>query len=194
MNRRIFVLGLIFFLIVLIFVGLSSLGPNTLSEIKWIYWQHRVDPCLADRITIAIDEIIKHKIYKTISLGVNGKRYSPIDMYVVSCVDPVSYEGKLDNGYADDSLHLSEFVTDEHLILYDETTLFLINLDENFRFVVKPHIYPKHSWLVEKVTCWQHKSFKLLPTLSRAVLFAVVEEKGISKRKYKVFWLVDFDE
>lgn len=174
-------------------LNIDSMYINNLSEIKWTYWKLYVDPCLDDDITAGIDRIIKHKIDEIIGLSVREKKYPPMEMYIVTHIDPDSYQGRLENGYADDSLHLSEFSETDNSIPYNESDVFSVNLHNNFRFVVGPHIYPEHSWKALKINNWNNK-FNLPSKLSHAILFSIIEEKNVTKRKYKVFWVVNYKD
>lgn len=171
----------------------SPISINELLEIKWTYWGLYVEPRLEDNITESIDRIIKNRIDKTIELSVRGKKHSPMDMYVVTHIDPGSYRCKVEGGYADDSMHLPEFPETHNAISYNESDAFLVNLEDNFRFVVEPHIYPGHSREVFKIKYLNNNKFSLPPKLSHAVLFSIIEEKNITKRKYKVCWVVNYD-
>ncbi len=172
----------------------SPITVNDLSEIKWRYWELYVEPLLEDDITVGIDRIIKNRIDKIIKLSVRGKKYSPMDMYIVTRIDPDGYQCKVEGGDADDSMHLPEFPETYNPISYNESDLFLVNLDNNFRFVVEPHIYPGHSREVFMIKNWNNNNFNLPPKLSQAVLFSIIEEKNITRRKYKVCWVVSYEE
>lgn len=171
----------------------SPISINDLSELKWTYLELYVDPRLDDDITASIDRIIKNRIDKIIELSVRGKKYSPMDMYIVTHIDPDSYQCKVEGGYADDSMHLPEFPETYNAISYNESDTFIVNLEDNFKFVVEPHVYPGHSREVFKIKNWNNNKFSLPPKLSRAVLFSIIEEKNITKRKYKVCWVVNYD-
>ena len=175
-------------------LNVDSISINDLSEIKWRYWELYVEPRLEDDITTGIDRIIKNKINKIITLSIREKKYPPMEMYVVTHIDPDSFQCMLEGGYADDSIHLSEFPETYNPISYNESDAFLVNLDDNFRFAVEPHIYPEHDWKVLKVKNWNNNKFNLPIKLSHAVLFSIIEQKNITKRRYKVFWMLNFDQ
>ncbi|KAF0134145.1 MAG: hypothetical protein FD145_901 [Candidatus Saganbacteria bacterium] len=172
----------------------SSVSVNDLSEIKWRYWELYVEPRLEDDITEGIDRIIKNRIDKIIELSVRGKKYPPMDMYIVTHIDPESYQCKVEGGYADDSMHLPEFPETYDPISYNESDLFLVNLDNNFRFVVEPHIYSGHSLEILRAKNWNNDRFNLPSKLSHTVLFSIIEEKNATRRKYKVCWVLNYDK
>ena len=175
-------------------LNVDSISINDLSEIKWHYWELYVEPRLEDDITAGIDGIIKNKIDKIIILSIRGEKYPPMEMYIVADIDPNTYQCELEGGYADDSIHLSEFPETYDPIAYNESDVFLVSLDNNFRFVVEPHIYPEHDWKVLKVKNWNNNKFNLSVKLSHAVLFSIIEEKNIARRRYKVFWMLNYDK
>lgn len=153
-----------------------------------------MEPHLRDDITEGIDRIIKNRIDKTIELRVGGAKYPPVEAYIVThIVDPNSYQCHVEYGYADDSIHLPEFPETYSSVPYNESDTFSINLENNFRFVVEPHIYPNHDWKVLKIKKGKNNNFNLPPGMSRGVLFSIIEEKNLSKRKYKVFWIVNYE-
>jgi hypothetical protein len=174
-------------------LNVASIGLNDLSETKWHYWELYVNPYLEDDITTGIDKIIKNKIDKTITLGIRGEKHPPMEMYIITHIDPDTYQCELEDGYADDSFHLPEFSEARDEISYNELDTLSVNLNNDFRFVVEPHIYPEHDWKVLKVKNWNDNKFNLPFKLSHAVLFSIIEEKNITKRKYKVFWILNHD-
>ena len=175
-------------------LNVDSISLNDLSEIKWHYWELYVDPRLEDDITAGIDRIIKNKIDKIITLSIRGEKYPPMEKYVVTHIDPDSYQCRLEDGYADDSIHLPEFPETYNAISYNELDVFSVNLNNNYRFVVEPRIYPEHDWKVLKVKNWNNNEFNLPSKLSHAVLFSIIEEQNIAKRRYKVFWMLNYDK
>jgi len=68
-----------------------------------------------------------------------------------------------------------------------------VALNKSFEFVVGPCIYPNHDWKVLEVKDSNNENFTLPQGLSKAVLFSIIEEKNLSKRKYKVFWAVAYE-
>lgn len=172
-------------------LDIDSLSIDNLSELKWIYWRLFSDPRLDDDVTTGIDRIIKNKINKVVELNVRGKKYPPIEMYILTDMDSYNYQGKLENGCADDSFHLFEFSEACDPISYNELDVFLINLDNDFRFVVEPHIYSGHGGAI-KTENWKNHKFNLSSKLPHIILFSIIEEKNATKRKYKVFWSLKY--
>ncbi|OGC04671.1 hypothetical protein A2276_01680 [candidate division WOR-1 bacterium RIFOXYA12_FULL_43_27] len=170
---------------------ISSVGINDLLKIKWKYHKLCVDPCLDDSITTGIEKVIKNKIDGIVNLRVHEKNYPPEEVYVVTHINPSSYRCVLENGYADDSLHLSEFLVGS--ISYKESDFFEINLNDNFRFAVEPRIYFGNNWETFKVKNQGKNNFNLPAGLSNVVLFSIIEEKSNPTRKFKVFWLANYD-
>ncbi|MFH1361727.1 MAG: hypothetical protein ABIH69_03640 [bacterium] len=185
---------IVFIIIFFVCLSVSRLSLNSLFEIKSFYWQLCVEPRMDDAITMAMDNLIKDKVSKAITLHVAGKKYRPIETYAISCFEPGTFKGKLENGYADDSIHISEFLEGRVAISYGRADIFGVELKKGFDFVVKPQVYPEHSWEVLKTKGLNDKEFFLPDKLSRAVLFSIIEEKNVTKRRYKVLWVVDYKE
>lgn len=129
-----------------------------------------------------------------VKLSVRGKTHSPVDMYMVARIDPATYQCMLENRSADDSLHLPEFVENHDMISYNESDVFLINLSDDFKFVIEPTIYPSHNWGILKVKNWDGFKFTLPPKLSSAVLFSIIEQKNMVDTKYKILWVINYNK
>lgn len=170
--------------------GVDSIDLNDLSTLRGTYGELFLEPYLDDDLTMSIDRIIKDKIDEIIELNVCGKKYSPTEMYIITDINPDNYLGRLENGYADDSFHLSELANAHSLILYKEHDVFGMNLNNDFKFVVEPHIYSGHEGIV-KVENWKNHKFNLPAKLSHVVLFSIIQEKNEKNRKYKAFWVLN---
>lgn len=108
---------IVFIIIFFVCLSVSRLSLNSLFEIKSFYWQLCVEPRMDDAITRTIDSLIKYKVSKAIKLRTAGRKYQPVETYAITGFEPVTFRSRLENGYADGSLHLLEFLQGRDLIL-----------------------------------------------------------------------------
>ena len=173
--------------------GLETLQIADLLEIKNVYYSEYVEPRLDDPVTSGIDRIIEKKVCGKIWMKLKGESYPPVAAYVITNYDPTTYQGQLENTYADDSIHIPEFPESylNKAILYTNNESLTVGIDPKFVFLVKPRYYIGHSWNNKNLDYDSKESFEMPPETIQAVVFAIIAEKGREKRKFKVLWVFE---
>ena len=174
-------------------LGLERLGANDLSELRNDYAESCVEPKIQDAVTEEMDLMIRETVGRAVRLTRNRESFEPAEVYVISSFDPGTYEGHLENTFADDSFHLPEFPESygNRIVRSSATDVFRIQLDTKFSTVVGPHYYRGHTWQVGDVDDRGNGSFGFHGSLIHSVLFSLVAEKVNPKRLFKVLWVVD---
>jgi hypothetical protein len=174
-------------------IGLETIQIADLLEIKNVYYSEYVEPRLDDSITSGIDRMIEKRVCGKIWMKLKGKSYPPVAAYVITNYDQTTYQGQLENTYADDSIHVPEFPESylNKAILYTNNERITVGLDQKFYCLVKPRYYIGHSWNNKNLDYDSTESFEMPSQTAKAVVFAIIAEKGIEKRKYKVLWVFE---
>ena len=173
--------------------GLETIQIAELLELKSVYYSEYVEPRLDDSVTSGIDRIIEKRICGKIWMKLRGESYPPVAAYVIKNYDPTTYQGQLENTYADDSIHIPEF-SESYLnkaIVYANKERITVGIDPKFYFLVKPRYYIGHSWNNKNLDYDSPESFKMPSQTLQAVVFAIIAEKGKERRKYKVLWVLE---
>ena len=123
----------------------------------------------------------------------NRKNYLPVAVYVITSYDPITYESHLENAYADDSIHIPEFPESYYnaILTYDSKDIISVNIDPSFYYLVKPRYYIDHTWENKSLELDLNKPIGTTLQTNQAVVFAIIAEKGIVERSYKVFWVLE---
>jgi len=178
----------------LIQMGVDSISTNDLSELRNTYHETYVEPLLDDAITLSIEETIEQKIAGIIQIDVNGKLYRPIATYVITTFDPGTYQAHLENTYADDSIFVPEFpeTYKNRSVPYSSGEAVRFHINAQFSYVVQPRYYLGQSWKPVSLELDKSGSARVPDDLYETVVFAIIADRAISKREYKVMWVLDY--
>jgi hypothetical protein len=173
---------------------IDGLGLDDLSELRARYYSDYVEPRMSDEVTDGIGRIIEARIGRLVRLRTGGRSLPPTLTYVIDAYDPVTYQGRLEDGFADDSLHVREFpeAFGQRFVAYRPGDSIKISLDSRFRFLVAPRSYRGHSWEAVDLALDERGSFKLSPDLGQSLVFAIVAADIAPKRQYKVVWALGY--
>ena len=173
----------------------SGVPLGDLSELKNAYYSQYVEPMLDDAITEGLDRLIKSRVAHLIGLSVDGHRHPPTETYVITAYDAASFQGQLENGYADDSIHIPEFPESypAGFVALAKDAAFRLEIDPRFSVLVGPHRYEGHSWQAVALVAGDDGRYQPPANFYQDVVFIVIAEKAVAKRQYKVIWVLDGD-
>ncbi len=168
---------------------------DSLSELKSAYYSQYVEPMQDDAVTEGMDRLIKTRVGRMVGLSVDGHRHPPTDTYVIADYDAATFQGQLENGYADDSIHIPEFPESypAGFVALAKGAAFRLEIDPRFTVLVGPHRYDGHSWQALALVAGDDGRYRPPAIFFQAVVFIVIAEKTHAKRQYKVIWVLDGD-
>jgi hypothetical protein len=174
-------------------LGLDAVQINDLIDLKNAYYLEYVEPRLDDTVTSGLGRLIEKKVCGKIRMKLKGEGYPPVAAYVITSYDLKTFQSQLENTYADDSIHIPEFPESylNRALLYNNNDVISIDLDANYHYLVKPRYYIDHTWENKNLEVNSKGSLEMTLPTAQAVVFAIIAEKGIKERKYKVLWVLE---
>ena len=171
----------------------DAMPIKELSELRATYNQAYVEPLLEDAVTYRLGQLIELKVSSKLQMRLGGRVFPPVAAYVITGYDQSTFESQQENTYADDSIHIPEFpeAYKNRPVQYKTGELISAKLDPGFYYLVKPRYYLGHSWENRGLDLDSSGSFRLPADVLQAVVFAIIVEKGVSGREYKLIWVFE---